>query len=206
MITIAIADDHEIFREGLVNLFSSDDRFQVVCQCDNGDELLELLAETSVDVAIIDVSMPGPGVLGIQQRVQSLEGNARLLVLTMHQDASMAMQFLAGGVKGFVLKRNAFQELRDAVLAVASGESFVSSSIAGRVAELSTGKTIVLTNRELDVVRLVADGHINQRIASMLEISVKTVQTHRARAMEKLNVHSATELVRALTKLGLLQS
>ncbi len=204
MIRIVIADDHEIFREGLAQLFNSSDDVELVGLAEDGDSLLQLVSDFDVDVAVVDISMPGPGVSGICQQIANLGLNTKVVVLTMHQDARRAYQLIANGASGYVLKRNAFAELREALAAIMRGETFVSHLLANELVELMSGKTQALSTRELQVVQLVARGDTNARIAATLDISIKTVQTHRARAMEKLDVHSAAELVRRLSELGLL--
>ncbi len=206
MIRVAIADDHEIFREGLAQLFHASDEVELVGQAKDGDSLLELVQQQIVDIAIVDISMPGPGVSGICQQFEVLGLETKVVVLTMHQDARRAYQLIADGASGYVLKRNAFAELREALSAILRGETFVSQLLTNELAELMSGRTQTLSARELEVVRHVAQGDTNARIAATLDISIKTVQTHRARAMEKLDVHSAAELVRKLSELGLLMT
>lgn len=204
MTRIAIADDHEIFREGLAQLFNASDEVELVGLAKDGDALLELVEQQEIDVAVVDISMPGPGVSAICKRIHDFGVGTKVVVLTMHQDARRAYQLLADGASGYVLKRNAFSELRDALAAIVRGETFVSQLLANELAKLMSGKTQTLSTRELQVVQLVAQGDTNARIAATLDISIKTVQTHRARAMEKLEVHSAAELVRRMSHLGLL--
>ena len=206
MITIVIADDHAIFRQGLLQLLGSDKRFSLLGEADNGTQLLELIDAIRPDVAIVDVSMDGPGVAGICQHVAKQELVTKVIVLTMHQSVSMARHLLSSGAVGYVLKKNAFDDLRTAIVRVGAGETFVSPALAVALIQNLGTHSATMTQRELEVVRLVASGHTNRRIARQLSISVKTVETHRARAMQKLDVHSAAELVRCAVNLGLISS
>ena len=204
MLRIVLGDDHEVFRQGLAKLFEGHDDIQLVGHVSNGHELIELVKSEQTDIALVDVSMPGPGMCGICEAIEALSVPTKVIVLTMHEDATLAQEALAAGAHGFVIKRNAFREIQDALQCVQRGETFVSPTITARTMVPAGGGSQRLTVRELEVVRLVADGLSNQRIAKQLGISIKTVQTHRARAMEKLEVHSAAALVRRLADAGLL--
>lgn len=201
--TLVIADDHAIFRQGLAGLLTNEPGLELLGQADNGDELLELVEAHRPVVAIADVSMPGAGVADFCRERERAKWPTKLIVLTMHRRVELARQMLSFGADGFVLKKNAFDELRLALRGALGGENFVSPEIASEIAT-NSGDQPTLTPREAEVVQLVADGHTNRRIAAEMGVSIKTVQTHRARVMEKLNAHSGAELVHRAVSFGLL--
>ncbi len=203
MINVILADDHEVFRQGLAKLFDADDEIITVESVGDGDSLIEYLKSEQIDIAVTDVSMPGPGVQGIVDQITKLRLKTKVLVLTMHEDISLAKNLLACGVSGFVLKHSAFHEIKEAIAAIYNGGRYASPSIASKLIGPPVNKP--LTGRELEVVLLIADGLTNPLIAKELGISVNTVQTHRARAMEKLGARSGVELVRRLVEGGLLR-
>lgn len=203
MISVVLADDHEILRQGLVQLLRTLEDVEVLAEVSDGDQLLAEVTSRRPDVAVVDVSMPGPGVLGICQAIRERGLATKVVVLTMHQSADIARQLLGGGAAAYVLKKSALAELQTAIRSVVAGSSYVSPSLAAEVIT-SPDRAVRMTERELDVIRLIAQGNTNQRIARQLSISEKTVQTHRARAMEKLGVHSGPELVRRAIEIGLL--
>lgn len=203
MLNIVLADDHQVFREGLAKLFAADEDIHIVDMVGDGDALAKAIQDNEIDIAVMDVSMPGPGVLGICRQIEEFKLKTRVMVLTMHEEISLAKELLEHGASAFVLKRSAFHEIKEAISAIRQGERYASPSVATRLVGSPSAKP--LSSRELEVVLLIADGLTNAEVADQLRISISTVQTHRARAMEKLNVRSGIELVRRLVENGLLR-
>ncbi|OSM05193.1 response regulator [Magnetofaba australis] len=208
VIRLVLADDHGIFRQGLAHLLAGDGRIEIVGDAADGDEALALIRKLQPDVAILDISMPGLDGIEVARRLgDDPELATRVILLTMHIDPTLALEGERAGAMGFVVKDNTFSELADAIDAVVRGEKFYSAAVRERVAELDPGDpvTTALSPREREVLRLVASGLTNKEMAREMEISPKTVDTHRIRLMRKLNVHTTAELVRYAMRLGLVK-
>ena len=207
MITVVIADDHVIFRQGLLKLLQSAENIDVVADTGSADEALRLIVEKQPDVAILDISMPVLSGIEIMEEVQRKGIGTKIVFLTMHSDPLTAKRAIQANASGYVLKDDAFEDLLYAVKAVASGGTFVSPSISEKVLKLESGREkegSMLTGREREVLQLIASGLTNKKIADKLSISVKTVETHRTRILQKLDVHTTADLVRYAIKTGLL--
>jgi len=206
MIRLILADDHKMFREGVARLLAEADGLQLVGEAADGDEALKLAEAAAPDLALIDLTMPGPGAAAIIDALAKQAPPVRTIILTMHNEAPVAVQMVRAGAKGFVLKDAAFQELLDAIDQVTAGGSYMSpslgASLAARGADQPT--TPALSGREQEVLKMIAAGDTNRRIASRLGVSVKTVETHRANLMQKLGVRGAAELVRVAVEQGVL--
>ena len=209
MITVVIADDHVIFRQGLLKLLQSAEDIEVVADTGSSDEALRLIVEKKPDVAILDISMPGLSGIEIMEEVQRKGIGTKIVFLTMHSDPLTAKRAIQSNASGYVLKDDAFEDLLYAVKAVASGGTFVSPSISEKVLKLETGREkegSILTGREREVLQLIASGLTNKKIADKLSVSVKTVETHRTRILQKLGAHTAADLVRYAIKTGLIEA
>ena len=208
MITVVIADDHVIFRQGLLKLLQSAEDIEVVADTGSSDEALRLIVEKKPDVAILDISMPDLSGIEIMEEVQRKGIGTKIVFLTMHSDPLTAKRAIQSNASGYVLKDDAFEDLLYAVKAVASGGTFVSPSISEKVLKLEAGREkegSILTGREREVLQLIASGLTNKKIADKLSVSVKTVETHRTRILQKLGAHTAADLVRYAIKTGLLE-
>ncbi len=208
MIKVIIADDHAIFRQGLSGLLQSKEGIVVTGEAADGDEALRLIYETKPDIAILDISMPGPGSIEIIKEIRKKGLNTRVILLTMHTNPLMVEQFMKAGVSGYIPKDNAFSDLLYAIQTVASGGKFISPSITREVFdEQGSGQEVqgILTNRECEVLQLIASGLTNKQIADKLLISLKTVETHRTRIMQKLDLHTTADLTRYAIKAGLVK-
>ncbi len=200
MLRVLLADDHAIMREGLRRLLADEPGLQVVGEAASGDELLALAAGTDADVLLMDLSMPGPGPLETLRRLQRLRPALRVLVLTMHKDASVAARLLHAGAAGFVCKDNAMAMIGMALKRIHAGGRFIDPDLvegvlaAGRD-EASRSPQDALTAREYEILQLVVAGEPLKSIAGRLHISPKTVSTHKSRLMEKLGVESNAALV-----------
>lgn len=202
-IRILIVDDHRILRAGLKTLFSTDPNLEVVGEADTGDEALRLAQEIRPDVVLLDIGMPGTDALQITGQFVEMLPACRVLILTMHEDSTMVQAYLQAGAAGYIIKRAAESELIDAIYAVWRGIIYVHSSLMRTLLAppptTSAPKPVMmepLTSRELEIFRLAARGYTNRQIADLLSISVRTVETHRANLMDKLNLHSRIELAR----------
>jgi DNA-binding NarL/FixJ family response regulator len=208
MTRVIIADDHVIFRQGLLNLLKSAPDLSVIGEAGGGTETLDLILREKPDIAILDISMPGLDGFEILQKIQSMEIATKVIFLTMHNETLTARRALQLKASGYVLKDNAFEDLLYAVKAVSAGGTFISPSVSERLMKSSSEEekeAHILTIREREVLKLIASGLTNKQIAVQLFISVKTVETHRTNIMQKLDVHTTADLVRYAIKTGILE-
>jgi DNA-binding NarL/FixJ family response regulator len=212
---ILLADDHTVVRQGLRKVLEEHPEWQVVAEASDGREAVRQAEEHKPDVAILDIAMPLlNGVEVTRQIVRHIPG-VRVLVLSMYADETYVAQVLHAGAAGYILKDSADVDLLQAVSAVAEGKSFFSPAVArlmldGYVRQRSNENGVVdryesLSEREREVFQLIAEGKVNKEIAALLSISTSTVETHRARVMEKLDVHSAVEIVLYAVRRGIIR-
>jgi two-component system, NarL family, response regulator NreC len=203
-VRILIADDHGIVRKGLRLQLEQHEEFQVVGEAADGREAVRLAEELSPDVIIMDIAMPNLN--GIQATTQLVKKNPRLgvIMLSMHSDESYLTRTLSAGAKGYLLKDTADLDLYRAVQSVAQGKTFFSPSIAKTLLEDYVRQLQqrglqdsydLLTDREKEILQLLAEGKSNKEVASHLNLSPSTVETHRTRIMQKLDLHSSAEIV-----------
>ncbi len=202
MIRVAIADDHGIFRQGLRALLEGEEDLTLVGEAADGPAALSLIAAEGPDVAVVDVGMPGATGVEVARAVRDAGQATRVVLLTMYKDPELLARALEAGAAGYVLKDSAFEELTFAVRQAHAGGVFVSAALMA--ARLRGAEGQALTPREREILRLVATGRTSRRIAKALHISVKTVETHRANIMRKLDVSNTAELVRRAVERGLL--
>jgi DNA-binding NarL/FixJ family response regulator len=202
---IVLADDHPIVLDGLRNLVRAEDDFQLVGEAVSGLGALKLIREKRPDVAVLDISMPELNGIVLSRRLAGEMPDLRLLVLTLHEDRAYLNQALEAGVRGYVLKRSAVENLVQAIRAVVVGGLYIDPAIVGRVFDGSRvnkklaakkGASPALTDREADVLKMAALGFTNKEIASRLDVGVKSVETYKARGLEKLGLKTRAELVR----------
>ena len=203
-IRILIADDHGIVRKGLRLQLEQHEEFEIVGEATEGREAVRMSEELAPDVVIMDIAMPNLN--GIQATAQLVKKNPQIgvIILSMHSDETYLMRTLAAGAKGYLLKESAEVDLDNAVRAVAEGKPFFSTTIANALLQdymrqlqqrgLQDSYDL-LTEREKEVLQLLAEGKSNKDIANMLNLSTNTVETHRTRLMQKLNLHSSAEIV-----------
>jgi two-component system response regulator NreC len=213
-ITILLADDHAILRQGLRRILESYPGFTVVAEAASGLEAVDLARELEPDVAIIDIGMPGLN--GIEATAQLLRRSPRtaVLILSMHSDERYVTRALRAGAVGYLLKDSVEADLVEAVRSASEGRGFFSDSVA-RLLESRQSRAVppdevedryeLLTERERQVYQLLGEGHSNKEIAFQLGLSLHTVETHRTRIMEKLDVHSTAELVLSAVRRGLVR-
>ncbi len=212
-IRILIAEDHAIVREGIRMILDAEPDFHVVGEARDGREAVELAQTLAPDVVVMDISMPQMNGIEATRQLQRLCPNARVLILTMHEEESYVFQLLQKGASGYVLKRAAATDLVEAVRSASRGEAFLCPSVARSVVQdyldrIRSGegrdRYDGLTDREREILVLLADGLTNAAIAQRLGISIKTIQTHRAHIMEKLDLHDRSLLVRYAIRKGLI--
>jgi len=211
---IFLADDHAVVRAGLKALIDAESGMTVIGEAADGLDACEQVPGLRPDVVVMDVSMPGLTGAQATERLQKECPHVKILALTVHEDKSYIRQLLSAGAAGYVLKRAAAEELIHAIRVVAGGGVYLDPSVAGKVVggfvKRSSTQVVAdgdaeLSDREAEVARLTAGGHSNKEIATRLELSVKTVETYRARAMEKLGLNGRADLVRYAVQQGWLK-
>ena len=195
MIRVLVADDHKLVREGLKQILGAAADVEVAGEAANGDEALALAKENHYDLALLDMSMPGLAGIDLIKRLKIEKPDLRLLVLSMHGEQQYAARALKAGASGYLTKDAAAEQLLGAIRKVAAGGVHISETAAASLVS-GAGAHAALSDREFEVLRLLAAGHGPTEIADRLNISVKTVSTHKARVLEKLGLHSTAELVR----------
>jgi two-component system response regulator NreC len=213
-IRVLIAEDHTVVREGIRMILDAQADVEVVGEARDGEEAVRLAKQLHPDVVVMDISMPRKNGVEATQEIKRILPDMQVLILTMHEEESYVFQLLRLGAAGYVLKRAAATDLVEAVRAAARGEAFLYPAVARSVVQdyldrmrtgEGTGRYDGLTDREREILVLIAEGLTNSQIADRLFISVKTVQTHRAHIMEKLDLHDRSLLVRYAVRKGLIQ-
>lgn len=210
-IRILLADDHKITRQGLRSLLDENDDMEVLAEAENGRDAIELARKLNPDVIIMDVSMPDLN--GVEATRQIIQDNhdVRVIALSMHSDTLFVSEMLKSGASGYLLKDCAFQELEQAIRTVTDGKAYLSPSISGvvvedylhRLSKADMSASEVLTDREREVLQLIAEGQSTKQVALKLHISAKTVETHRRQIMNKLDMHTVAELTKYAIRKGL---
>lgn len=207
-ITILLADDHSMVRQGFRRILESQPDMEIVGEAANGREALQRAGELKPDVVVMDVAMPELNGIEATRRLSEVSPRTRVLALSMHKDAVYVREILRAGARGYLLKDAIDADLLAAVRAVARGDAFLAPAIADSVLtdyrQHVTDPIDLLTSREREVLQLIAEGKTNKEIANDLKLSVYTVDAHRGRIMEKLNLHSTGELVRFAVRKGLI--
>lgn len=216
-ITIFIADDHRILREGLNLILSSDPRFEIVGESGDGKEAVELIDKLKPDITILDISMPTMTGIEATKYLKKYVSGTKIIILSRHDNEDYVKQLLKYGINGYVLKDDAGDDIIRAIDEVLDGNFYLSPRITSHivtdyiVSEQNKNKgdkeTVfrVLTSREREVVKLIAEGKNNTEIAAILRISSKTVKVHRANIMKKLGIHKLAELVKYAIKTGIVE-
>ncbi len=213
-IRVMLCDDHTILREGIRLLLNSQPDIEVVAEAVDGREAVEKARAVKPDVILMDIAMPFLNGLEATKQIRRDNPNARVLVLTMYESDEYVAQMLEAGAAGYVLKKVAGSELVYALRAVNQGEAFLYPSITKRLVEdylrrVESGQERDtfdgVTDREREVLQLIAEGHTNKEIADLLNLSVRTVQNHRAHIMEKLGMHDRGELIKYAIQKGIIE-
>jgi DNA-binding NarL/FixJ family response regulator len=211
---IFLADDHTVMREGLKSLVNAQSDMDVIGEADNGRATLQRVRELQPDVIILDISMPDLNGIQVTERLKRMGHKTAVLVLTAHDDNGYLRQLLEVGASGYVLKKAAAEELINAIRVVAAGGVYLDPSLAGKVVGGYLNNRRLggkpqnndLSEREVEVLRLVAWGYTNKEVAAYLRISVKTIETHKANIMQKLDLKSRVEMVRYALRQGWLRA
>jgi DNA-binding NarL/FixJ family response regulator len=209
-IRILLADDHTLVRAGIRSLLESVEGVEVVAESGDGREALEMIAKHRPDIALLDIAMPGLSGLEVAKRAEQASPKTRVIILSMHADATHVREALRSGVSGYLLKGAAVAELPLALKAVMRGESYLTPKVSQQVVEgflrdteEEPGPLNGLTTRQREILQLIAEGKAMKEIAGILDISIKTVETHRLRLMERLDIHDVPGLVRFAIRAGL---
>lgn len=209
-IKVVLADDHTLIRAGIRSLLESIEQVEVVAESGDGREALELIGRHRPSIALLDIGMPGLNGLEVAKRVEKESPRTRVIILSMHADPTYVNQALRAGVAGYLLKGAAVSELPLAIQAVMRGESYLTPKVSRLVVDgfLRDGEDggeplESLTGRQREILQLIAEGRSTKEIAAILDVSVKTVETHRLRLMDRLDIHDVPGLVRFAIRVGL---
>jgi two-component system response regulator NreC len=210
---VLLADDHTIMREGLLSLLREQPDIAVVGTAENGREAVEKARRSFPDVVVMDIAMPLLNGIEAARQLRRVLPQTKVIVLTMYADNDYVLRALQAGVQGYLLKKAAAAELLEAIRAVERGNFYLSSEISRVVIERylssegsSAEEAVALSDRERQILQLVAEGHTNRQIATALGISPKTVDTHRTRLMTKLDIHDTPGLVRYAIRKGIVSA
>ena len=204
MIRIVVADDHHLVRQSIVSLLESAKDIEVVGEAADGHETLWLIQQKRPDIAMVDVAMPQLNGIETTRRIQSLAVDTHVIILSMYSDEGVVRQALRNGAKGYLLKSSIVEELMLAIKSAIKGDIYLSPSIAQTVLteyllEESASESLAisdrLSSREREILQLIVEGHTNRSVAEILNISIKTVEKHRASLMKKLEVRGITDLI-----------
>jgi two-component system response regulator NreC len=202
-VRILIVDDHGVLRAGLRALLSAEFDLEVVGEAIHGAEALEIAGRLNPNVILLDLSMPGPSGIEVTRELRQRLPDVRVLILTVHEDETLLQEAIRAGASGYILKRAVESELIDAIRAVSRGELYVHPAMTRALLNTLAptppapgASNESLTPREIEVRRLIAPGHTNRQMADLLNISIRTVESHRANLMSKLALRSRVDLVR----------
>ncbi len=206
-IRILLADDHAVVRQGFKLILAAQADMEIIGEAGNGREALDLAGQLQPDLVVMDVAMPELNGIEATRRLADVSPRTRVLALSMHKDSVYVREILRAGARGYLLKDSIASDLLAAVRAVARGEGYLSPGVSDAVLNdyrrHVTDPIDLLTSREREVLQMIAEGKTNKEIATVLNLSVYTVDAHRGRIMEKLNLHSVNELVRFAVRSGL---
>lgn len=209
-VRVVVADDHHLIRGGIRALLEEIENVQVVAESGDGREALDLIARHLPDIALLDIGMPGLSGLEVLRRVAAVSPKTRVVMLSMHADPLYVSQALQAGAAGYLIKGASVEELPLAVKAVLSGQTYLTPRVSRAVVDGflrdpgATDPLAGLTGRQREILQMLAEGKSTRAIAGVLHISIKTVETHRARLMETLGIRDVAGLVRLAIRAGLL--
>jgi len=210
-IRVLLADDHNIVREGLMSLLEKEPDIDIVAMADNGRTAVQLAGEMKPNVAVLDIAMPEMNGIEATRRISQDVPEIKVLALSMHSARRFVTEALSAGAKGYLLKDCAAEELVRAIRTVAANETYLSPKVAGLIVkdylkhspDSAPSAESFLTNREREILQLIAEGESTKEIAFKIGVSIKTVETHRQQIMKKLNLHSVAELTRYAIREGI---
>ncbi len=213
LIRILLADDHTVVRDGLRALVEKQPDMSVIGEAADGRDTIRLAEEQSPDVVIMDIAMPNMNGIEATRRIIASKPQTAVLILSMHQDESYVLRSLKAGARGYLLKDSVRSDVIEAIRAVVQGRSFLTRKVS-RILQEDYVREMerrgvedsydLLTDREREVLQLVAEGRTNKEVASMLNISLTTVETHRTHILQKLNLHSIPELILYAVRKGII--
>jgi two-component system, NarL family, response regulator NreC len=212
-IRIFIVDDHILLRAGIKAFLKDAPGIEVVGDTGRAEEAIQLAEAIQPDVVLLDISMPGMGGIEATHQIINVCPNAHVLILTVHEDVNILREAIQAGAAGYILKRAVEAELVSAIQAVARGDLYIYPAMTRALliektktpTQKSTSDNELLTGREMDVLRLIVRGHTNREIANLLNLSVRTIETHRANMLNKLGLHSRVDLVQYATEHNLFE-
>lgn len=208
-IGVIFVDDHEVFHACIRHLFDLQDNMKMLAVANNGRTAVKLARELSPDVVVMDISMPGLNGIDATSKILAENPDIKIIALSMHSERHIILQILRAGARGYVLKDSAFDELVTAIQAVVEGSMYLSPKITGVVLEDTLQRseapesTTSLSVREREVLQLIAEGRSTREIADELNLSVKTIETHRAQIMKKLKIGTLAELIKYAVREGI---
>jgi DNA-binding NarL/FixJ family response regulator len=204
---VMLAEDHQVVREGLRALLSGDQEIELVGEAADGISALELAERLAPDLVVMDLGLPGLSGVEVTRRLRKSRPETRVVVLSMHDDAPTVDAALHAGARGYVLKGLGIARLREALIAVQRGEVYLSPGVSDYVLagylQAQRPVTDPLSDREREILKLIAEGHTGRKIAELLGLKAKTVENHRARICEKLGIHTTAGLVRYALRTGI---
>jgi len=210
-ITIVLADDHKMVRDGLKSFLSKIEDFEVVAEVQDGEQLLSIYEKSMPDIALVDISMPRINGLEALRHLHEQNPMVKIIMLSMHEEADYIMKAIQNGAKGYLLKNTDEKELEMAIRTVAEGGKYFNSTVSSIMIDNMTYKEPVrmiaetnVSNREKEILKLVSQGQSNKMIADVLHISIRTVETHRLNLLRKLDVNNAAEMVKKGLEIGLI--
>ena len=212
-IRVLIADDHSLVREGIMAFLKCTDDIEVVAEAADGIEAIDKAKQSRPDIVLMDVSMPKLGGLEATLEIRKADPSIKILVLTQYDDKEYISRFLKAGVSGYLLKKAVGSDLVTAIRAIRSGETYLYPSVASKVVDGYLGKDMpaaddsydLLTDREKQVLKLIAEGYAHKEIADMLKISAKTVMVHQTNILDKLGFSRRTDLIKFAFSKGIVQ-
>ncbi len=212
-IRVILAEDHTIVRQGLRSLLEQSDDIEVIAEAEDGREAVNKTEQLKPDIVLMDISMPILNGIEATRQIKKKFPDIKVLILTMHTTEEYISQILHAGASGYLVKKSAHHELLSAIKAIQKGNSYLSPLVSKKVVDQYLQKTQddikqdryeKLTTREREVIQLIAEGKANKEIAERLYLSVKTVETHKAHLMEKLNLHTTTDLIKYAIQKGII--
>lgn len=214
-IRVILAEDHTIVRQGLRALLEQSDDIEVIAEAEDGREAVNKTEQLKPDIVLMDISMPILNGIEATRQIKKKFPDIKVLILTMHTTEEYISQILHAGASGYLVKKSAHHELLSAIKAIQKGSSYLSPLVSKKVIDEYLQKTQddikqdryeKLTTREREVLQLIAEGKANKEIAELLFLSVKTVETHKAHLMEKLNLHTTTDLIKYAIQKGIINT
>jgi DNA-binding NarL/FixJ family response regulator len=203
-IKILIADDHPVVRDGLIAVLETQDDFEIVGEASNGNEALEMLSKTEIDILFLDLAMPEKDGVEVIQDLQKLNSNTKVIVFTVFDTDERIINAVKAGAKGYLLKGASRKEIFNAIRVVYSGGSLLQPSIASKLMQHISQENDPLSQREMEVLKLLSKGLKNSEIANELFISERTVKFHVSAILNKLDVQNRTEAVQLAVKRGII--